>query len=119
VAPGGRFGASVSANGRRLVEAVVELDKVSDDPVYLGKRPVVNRRYFPQLAGGGKQPAPVDELVRSVLSDVRQTEVLEGPAALEFFSAPDNELEALQPLMVRRGYRYAMTMTINDLEVLS
>ncbi len=30
-----------------------ELEKVSDDPVYLGKRPVVNLRYFPQLAGGG------------------------------------------------------------------
>ncbi len=115
---GGRFGGSVSANGRRLAEAVVDLEKVSADPVFLGKRPVVNRRYFPQLAGGGSQVAPVDELVRSILSDVKQTEVWEGRASLDFFAAPDNELDVLRPVAVRRGYRYGMTMTINDLEVL-
>ena len=118
VAPGGRFGGTVAANGRRLAEAVVQLERVSADPVYLGKRPVVNRRYFPQLAGGGTQAPPVDELVRSLLSDVRQTEVWEGAAEIRFFAAPDNELDALQPVAVRRGYRYGMTMTINDLEVL-
>jgi hypothetical protein len=118
VAPGARFGASVTASGRRLAEAVVQLDKVSTDPVYLGVRPVVNRRYFPQLAGGGTQAAPVDELVRSVLSNVQQTEIWEGDADLKFFASPDNELEALQPVVVRRGYRYGMAMTIADLEVL-
>ncbi len=117
VAPGGRFGATVSANGRRLAEAVVQLEKVSTDPVFLGKRPVINRRYFPQLAGGGSQAAPVDELVRSILTDLSQTEIWEGGADLRFFTAPDNELDALQPVTVRRGYRYSMTMTINDLEV--
>jgi hypothetical protein len=108
----------VSANGRRLAEAAVQLEKISGDPVYLGKRAVVNRRYFPQLAGGGTQAPPVDELVRSILSDVRQTEVWEGEADLKFFPAPDNELDAFQPVAVRRGYRYSMAMTIADLEVL-
>jgi acetoacetate decarboxylase len=116
--PGGRFGGTLAANGRRLAEAVVELEAVSDDPVYLGKRPVVNMRYFPQLAGGGKARPPVYELVRSVMSGVRRTEIWEGAATLGFFAAPDNELDALQPLEVRRGYRYSMTMTIEDLEVL-
>jgi len=105
VAAGGRFGASVAANGRRLTEAAVQLEAISTDPVYMGKRPVVNRRYFPQLAGGGKAAPPVNELVRSILSGVRQTEVWEGEADLKFFSAPDNELEVFQPVAVRRGYR--------------
>ena len=69
VEPGGRFGGTLSANGRRLAEAVVELEKVSDDPVYFGKRPGVNMRYFPQLAGGGKAKPAVCELVRSILSE--------------------------------------------------
>ena len=117
-APGGRFGGSVLAGGRRLAEAVVRLEHVSDDPVYLGKRMVVNRRYFPQLAGGGAAAPPVNELVRSVMSSVQRTEVWEGEAALTFFPTPDNELDALQPVHVRRGYRYSMAMTIEELEVL-
>lgn len=117
VAAGGKFGASVAANGRRLAEAVVQLERVSENPVYLGKRPVINRRYFPQLAGGGRAKPPVNELVRSVLSGVSQTEVWEGDAVLTFFPAPDNELDTLRPVEVRRGYRYSLAMTIADLEV--
>jgi hypothetical protein len=115
---GGRFGGTLAANGRRLAEAVVELERVSDDPVYLGRRPVVNLRYFPQLAGGGTARPPVCELARSVMSGVQRTEVWEGEATLDFYPAPDNELDAFQPVAVRRGYRYSMTMTIDDLEVL-
>jgi acetoacetate decarboxylase len=118
VEPGGRFGGTLAANGRRLAEAVIELERVSDDPVYLGRRPVVNMRYFPQLAAGGRERPPVCELVRSILSDTERTEVWEGEAALEFFPAPDNELDPFQPVKVHRGYRYSMKMTIDDLEVL-
>ena len=58
------------------------------------------------------------ELVRSIMSGVQRTAVWEGAATLAFFAAPDNEPDALQPAAVRRGYRYGMTMTIEDLEVL-
>jgi acetoacetate decarboxylase len=118
VEPGGRFGGTLSANGRRLAEAVVSLERVSDDPVYLGRRPVINLRYFPQLAGGGTAKPAVCELARSILSGVQRTDVWEGEADLKFFPAPDNELDALQPRRLRRGYRYSMAMTIADLEVL-
>lgn len=118
VEPGGRFAGTLAANGRRLAEAVVELEKVSDDPVYFGKRPGVNMRYFPQLAGGGKAKPAVCELVRSILGGAQRTEVWEGAADLKFFTAPDDELDAFQPVLVRRGYRYSMAMTIDDLEVL-
>jgi acetoacetate decarboxylase len=118
VEQGGRFGGTLSVNGRRIAEAAVALEKVSTDPVYLGSRPVVNLRYFPQLAGGGKARPPVCELVRSIIGGAQRTEVWEGPATLQFLASPDNELDALRPLAVRRGYRYSMTMTIADLEVI-
>jgi acetoacetate decarboxylase len=118
VGPGGRFGGTLAANGRRLAEATVELESVSEDPLFLGKRPVVNMRHFPQLAGGGIARPPVFELVRSIMSGVRRTAVWEGAATIDFFPAPDNELDAFRPVTVRRGYRYGMAMTIEDLEVL-
>jgi hypothetical protein len=88
IEPGGRFGGSLSANGRRLAETVVELEKVSDDPVYFGKRPVVNLRYFPQLAGGGKAKPAVCELVRSILSGAQRTEVWQGEPISNSFPLP-------------------------------
>ncbi|OFW57075.1 MAG: hypothetical protein A2133_06125 [Actinobacteria bacterium RBG_16_64_13] len=118
VAPGGRFGGSLAADGRRLAEAVVELERPSDHPVSLGTRQVVNLRYFPRLAGGGKAKPAVCELVRSILSGAQRTDGWEGSADIKFFPAPDNELDAFQPVRVRRGYRHSMTMTIADLEVL-
>jgi hypothetical protein len=60
----------------------------------------------------------VCELVRSILSDAERTEVWEGRADIRFYPAPDNELDAFRPLEVRRGYRYSLTMAIDDLEVL-
>jgi hypothetical protein len=44
--------------------------------------------------------------------------VWEGAASIDFFPAPDNELDLFHPVEVRRGYRYGMAMTIEDLEVL-
>ena len=108
---------TLSANGRRLAETVVTLEGVSSDPLYFGKRPVINLRYFPQLAGGGTAKPPVCELVRSVLAGAQRTEVWEGEADIKFFPAPDNELDAFMPVVVRRGYRHSLAMTIADLEV--
>jgi hypothetical protein len=118
VGPGGRFGASLSANGRRLAEATVTLERVSDDPVFLGKRPIVNVRHFPRLTAGRHDDPAVHELVRSILSGATRTDVWEGEATLDFFIAPDAELDALRPRRVRRGYRYSTTFQVDDLEVL-
>jgi hypothetical protein len=101
-----------------LAEAVVELEKVSNDPVYLGKRQVINLRYFPQLAGGGKLRPPVCELVRSLMSGVQRTEVWEGKAALDFFAAP---ADSMYSTCRRAAWLSSAFMTIGDrvLEALS
>jgi acetoacetate decarboxylase len=119
VAAGGLFAASLSANGRRLAEATVTLDRVSTDPMFLGKRPVLNVRHFPRLTAGRHDEPAVHELVRSILSGAKMTEVWEGAATLNLLPAPDAELDALAPRRVRRGYRYSTAFQVDDLEVIT
>jgi hypothetical protein len=121
IAAGGRFGASLSANGRRLAKATLTLERVShdsDDPVFMGQRSVVNVRHFPRLTAGQFDKPAVHELVRSRLSDATRTDIREGEATLAYHPAPDQELDALAPTRVRRGYRYSTAFEINDLDVL-
>lgn len=118
IAAGGRFGASLSANGRRLAEATVTLERVSADPVFLGRRPVVNVRHFPRLSAGRHDKPAVHELVRSRLSGATRTDVWEGEATLAYHAAPEQELDALAPVRVRRGYRYSSAFQVDDLDVL-
>ena len=118
VAPGGRFGGTLSAAGRRLAEATVTLESISTDPVTLGKRQIVNVRHFPELAASRRGRPAVHELVRTTFADVRRSEVWEGPATLAFFESPAEELAALAPVEVLRGYRYSTVLTIEDLVTL-
>jgi acetoacetate decarboxylase len=118
VEPGGAFGGTLSVNGRRLAEAMVRLEAVSADPLLLGARPVVNVRHFPRLSAGLHDKPAVHELVRSVLSDARRSQVWEGAAELRYYDAPDQELAALQPVRVGRGYRYTTAFRVDDLIVL-
>jgi acetoacetate decarboxylase len=118
IAAGGRFGASLSANGRRLAEATVTLAEVSPDPVFLGRRPVINVRHFPRLTAGRHDRPAVHELVRSRLASVVRTDVWQGSASLAYFPAPDQELASLAPRQVGRGYRYSTAFEVCDLEVL-
>ena len=118
VGAGGGYGASLSANGRRLAQATVTLERPAVDPVFLGYRPVVNVRHFPRLTAGQHDRPAVHELVRSRLSNVSRTEVWEGDATLSMFDAPGEELAAVAPRQVRRGYRYSSAFEVDDLEVL-
>jgi hypothetical protein len=119
VEPGALFAGTLAANGRRLAEATVILDRISQDPVYLGSRTILNVRHFPQLAGGSSAKPSVHELVRSILSGAQRTDVWEGSATLDFFPAPDQELDVFQPRRIRRGFRYSAAFRVDDLEVVA
>lgn len=116
---GSLFGASLSANGRRLAEATVTLERISEDPVFLGRRPVINVRHFPRLSAGDHDRPAVHELVRSRLSGGQRTDVWEGSATLAMHAAPDQELDSLAPTEVRRGYRYSTAFRVDDLETVA
>jgi acetoacetate decarboxylase len=44
------------------------------------------------------------------------SDVWEGSATLELFGAPHEEIDALAPVRIGRGYRFTFAYTVDDLE---
>lgn len=62
LAPGSRFGASLSAHGERLADLRITLREAIADPTTVFNRPTVMRRYFPRLDGKAYDKPAVDQL---------------------------------------------------------
>ena len=73
-------------------------------------------RHFPRLDAGHHDDPAVHELVRAVSRDRSVSEVWEGSATLELFGAPHEEVDALAPVRIGRGYRFTFAYTVDDLE---
>jgi len=114
-----RFAASVSAHGQLLGQARVTLRQRADHLVGLLDRPIVTRRYFPQLSAGRPESPAVDELVCSILENVVITNIWVGEGALAFPETFGEELDILAPIKVGRGVRFSFSYSINDCRVLS
>ena len=78
--------------------------------------PIVNVRHFPRLAAGRHDEPAVHELVRAKSRDRAISEVWEGSATLSFFDAPTEEVQALGPVELAKGYRFTFAYTVDDLE---
>jgi acetoacetate decarboxylase len=117
IRPGATYGGTCSAYGRRLAEATVTLDAVSEDGPQHNAAPIVNLRYFPRLTAGRHEEPQVHELVRSVSRDRMGSEVWEGDATLELFGAPHEEHDALAPVEIGRGFRFTFGYTVDDSQV--
>jgi acetoacetate decarboxylase len=94
----------------------VTLEAVSEAGSRHTAPPIVNVRHFPRLAAGRHEDPAVHELVRARSRDRAVSEVWEGPAQLELFSAPAEEHTLLAPVSVSRGYRFTFAYTVDDLE---
>jgi acetoacetate decarboxylase len=115
VGAGGVFGATCSAHGRQLAQAKITLEQRSDNGSVHTDPPLVNVRHFPRLAAGHHDDPAVHELVRAASHDRAVSEVWEGSAELELFSAPGEEHTLLAPISVGRGYRFTFAYTVDDL----
>jgi hypothetical protein len=115
VRAGSRFGATCSARGHRLAEAVVTLDAESETGPQHNDAPLVNVRYFPRLAAGRHAEPHVHELVRAVSRDRVISPVWAGSATLSLHAAPGEEHHLLAPVRVGRGYRFTFAYTVDDL----
>jgi hypothetical protein len=115
----GRFAACMSAHGRLLVQARVTLRERAERLVGLLDRPIVGRRYFPQLCAGMHDKPAVDELVRCVSKHLLITNIWIGEGELSFPEAYGEELEVLGPLKVGRAYRFSHSYSVTDIEVLA
>ncbi|QYN22811.1 acetoacetate decarboxylase family protein [Amycolatopsis sp. DSM 110486] len=117
VGPGGRFGATLSSNGRQLAEARVTLEKTAPTIPALG-RPIVNLRYFPRLTAGQQQNPAVHELTQSVLDTPQVAGTWTGTGELSFFPAQAEELADLAPQRTGAGFRGSLSYSVTDLIVL-
>jgi hypothetical protein len=114
-----RFAASVSAHGQQLARAQITLQEKVDQLAGVLDRPIVSRRYFPQLSAGLHDKPAVDELVRCVMDDLVITNIWVGGGALIFPETYGEELEILGPVKVGRGFRFSFSCSISDNEVLT
>ena len=118
LAPGSKFGASLSAHGERLVDARVVLREAVSDPTTVFNRPTTMRRYFPQLDATRQDKPAVDELTLSLVDDLHIVDLWSGDAELRIPDVRGEELHTLKPVRVGKGYRYSMSYTVTDLKIL-
>jgi acetoacetate decarboxylase len=118
LARGSRFGASVAAHGERLATVRVQLEEKVADPSSVFNRPTVMRRYFPQLAADRQNKPPVDELTMSLTDNLAVVDVWTGTAELQIPEVQGEDLHALAPIRVGRGFRLGMAYTVTDLRIL-
>jgi hypothetical protein len=87
------------------------------DPLALFNRPTALVRYFPRLAKGQQDKPAVHELTISLTDNLRLVEMWRGEGQLSFPQAPGEELHTLGPVKVGAGFRYGLSYSVTDLEI--
>ena len=118
LAPGGRFGASLSAHGQRLAEARITLQEPVEDGLSLLSRPTVLLRYFPRLAAGYQDKPAVNELTMAITDNLTVADAWIGDGELNLPEAYGEELHGLAPITIESGFRYSLSYSVTDLKIL-
>jgi hypothetical protein len=116
LAPGARFAGTLAAGDHRLASGAVTLEREGGNGPTHNDPPLVNVRHFPRLAAGRHEEPAVHELVRARSRDRSISAIWEGTAELELYSAPNEELAALTPVSIGKGFRFTFAYTVDDLE---
>lgn len=108
---GSTFRGHVSSHGRRLVTVDVTLKEVLDKfyPPSVA-RPLLHTRLFPAIDNDA--PA-VHEYQRGTITDFEIGTVHSGTATVEFGSSEFEEIDALGPVTVGRGYVHTLAFTVS------
>jgi acetoacetate decarboxylase len=106
---GGRFGASLAANDRRLAEATLALTALSDEGPTVNSPPLFNTRLFPAWEAGDE---PLHEHVWAGGEDREISPIWEGDATLRLFESPADELAELAPVEVGKGFWFSFGYTV-------
>ena len=114
----GKYGAVLSVYGRRLAEAIVSVDEVTDTPPAPTFAGAALLRYFPELRKEKQDEPAVHELVQLKSRDVKISEIWKGPASFAIFNNPYTELPDLKPVSVISGYQFTVACTVDDLNLL-
>jgi acetoacetate decarboxylase len=116
IEPGARFGATCAANDRQIARAVVTLRRVSETGPTVNDPPMHNTRHFPAYSGARPD---VFELVRAGGSDRSVTEVWEGDGELRLYDDTLEDLAAVAPHEVTKGFRFSFAYTVDGGEVVA
>lgn len=116
IEPGAGFGATCAANDRQIARMTLSLEHVSAAGPTVNDPPMHNSRHFP--AAQGTRP-DVFELVRAGGYDRDATEIWEGAAELRFFDDTLEDLQAIAPREMLRGYRFSFGYTVDGVEVVA
>jgi acetoacetate decarboxylase len=100
--PGGRFGATCSAYGRRLLEATFTITGPSEGAGFVNALPMLHHRFFPAIEGDGSDS--LYEVVTMRGYDAETGPCLTGDATLQVFDSPVEELARLEPREMIAGY---------------
>jgi acetoacetate decarboxylase len=113
---GGRFGATCTAGSREIARATLTLREVSQTGPTVNDPPMYNTRHFP--AYDGLRP-DVFELVRSGGFDRSLSEIWEGDATLELGSNTIEDLAAIKPRSIIKGFRFSFAYTVKGGQVVA
>lgn len=116
IGPGGRFAGTLAAGDRRLAFGAVTLERQAEAGPVHNDPPLVNVRHFPRLENRRHEEPAVHELVRARGRDRQISPIWEGAAELELYPAPNDELAALAPVRVGKGFRFTFAYVVDDLE---
>jgi len=100
--PGGRFGATLTAAGRRLAHARIELTGEVERPGFVNSHAMLHNRYWPAIESDGS--AAMDELVTMRGYDAEVDDVWAARADLDIFDSPHDELSLLTPTEIIGGF---------------
>ena len=100
--PGGRFGATCSAAGRRLIDATFTITGTCDQAGFVNSHPMIHSRVMPSIEADGGDS--LDELVTMRGRDVELGTCYRGDATIELHDAPTEELTRLSPSEIIAGY---------------
>jgi acetoacetate decarboxylase len=100
--PGGRFGATCSTFGRRLLEARFTITGEAEQAGFVNGHPMLHHRLMPSIECDGRDA--LAELVTMRGYDVDLGPCFAGDAELDVFDAPTEELARLAPQEMIAGY---------------
>jgi len=109
--PGGHFGATCSAYGRRLIEAEFTITGRSDHSGFVNASPMIHHRYFPTIEADGADS--LHELVTMQGYDAEVSPAFTGDVDLRVFESPVEELNRLAPKEMIAGYWRSVSASWN------
>jgi acetoacetate decarboxylase len=100
--PGGRFGATCSAYGRRLLDGRFTITGESDGAGFVNALPMLHHRFMPAIEGDGTDSLHELVMMRGYDGEVGRS--FTGTAELDVFDSPVEELTRLAPREMIAGY---------------